>query len=117
MKKIGLTIKLVKTPWVSIVEQCGSLETSPNMTLISSVPCYSEAGAVLEARYTSGTVRSWEQNEWLQDPELDKRIIDSTKIKDRDERFKAYSELQHYLVDLCPSIFIMNRVLHHPFQE
>ena len=117
MKKIGITIKLVKTPWVSIVEQCGSLETSPNYTIISSVPCYSEAGSVLEARYTSGTVRSWEQNEWLQDPELDKRIIDSTKIQDRDERFKAYGELQHYLVDLCPSIFIMNRVLHHPFQE
>jgi len=117
MEKIGITIKIVRTPWVVLVEQCGSLETSPSMTLVSSVPGYPEAGSVLESRYTSETVRSWEQNEWLLDPELDKRIAEAIKIGDRDERFKAYSELQHYLVDLCPSIFIFNRILHHPFQE
>lgn len=117
LDKIGLTLNLVRTPWVSLVEQCGSMETSPHMTVVSVVPGYPEAGSVLEARYTSTTVRSWEQNEWLEDPELDQMISNATRIQDMEERFKAYSDIQKYIVDLCPSIFLMNRVLHHPFQE
>jgi len=117
LKKIGVTIDMVRTPWVSIVEQCGSLETSPNMTIVSTAPGYPEAGSTFECRYKSSTARSWEQNEWLLDPDLDKRISDAVQIQDREERFKAYSELQHYLVDLCPSLFIMDRVTRHPYQE
>lgn len=117
MKKLGVTIKMVRTPWVSIVEQCGSLKTSPNMTIISVSPGYPEAGSVLESRYSSKTVRSWEQNEWLQDPELDARIKEAILTSDQNERYRKYSELQHYLVDLSPSLFLMDRITRHPFQE
>ncbi len=117
LKKIGLNVEMVRTPWVSIVEQCGALETSPSMTIVSTAPGYPEAGSVFESRYHSKTARSWEQNEWLLDPEIDKKIEDAVKIADKDERFKAYGELQHYFVDNAVSLFIMDRITRHPYQS
>jgi peptide/nickel transport system substrate-binding protein len=117
LNKIGLNVEIVKTPWVSVVEQCGSFETSPNMTLVSVAPAYPEVGAVFESRYHSNTVRSWEQNEWLSDPELDKKIEKAIEIADREERFKAYSELQHYFTDQCVSLFLYDRIHKVPYQS
>jgi len=117
LASIGLTVDIVKTLWQKVVEECGSLETSPNMTTVSVSPGYGEAGALLASKYHSDTTRSWMQNEWLLDPELDRRIEDAIATVDKDERFEKYRELQHYIVDLCPSLFLFERRDRFPYQS
>jgi len=115
--KLGLTVEITNTPWQKIVEEMGAFDSSAHLYMISVSPGYSEAGSILESKYTSQSVRSWEQNEWLEDPELDKRIVDAIETIDKDERFQKYSELQHDIVDLCPSLFLFERADKFPYQS
>ncbi len=61
---------------------------------------------MIETRYHSKNVKSWEQNEWLEDPELDAKIEEALATVDITERFALYAELQEDIMELCPSLFI-----------
>lgn len=117
LTNLGLKVDIVKTLWAKITDECASLETSPNVTTVSVSPGYNEAGSLLRSKYHSVTAKSWMQNEWLLDPELDRRIDDAIATIDNDERFKKYSELQDYIVDLCPTIFMFERCDLIPYQS
>jgi len=104
--KIGLNLKLVKTPWMKTVEEMANIETSGHIYNILVAAHYAEAGSLIESRYHSKSAKSWEQNEWLLDPELDAMIEDALSTVDREERFAKYADLQRYIMDLCPSIFL-----------
>jgi peptide/nickel transport system substrate-binding protein len=116
MADIGINIKVVKVPWMSMVEECGLMETSPHIVTIFDAPSYAEAGAILEARYKSDSAATWEQNEWLLDENLDKMIDDAINTVDREERFKKYGDIQHYIVDLCPTLFLFDFMQKRPYQ-
>lgn len=114
--KIGIKVKVEKTPWGSIEERAAKLETSPNILSCFVNPHYSEAGAILSVRYGSDSVATWEQNEWLLDPKFDSALEDAFKTIDEEERFEKYRELQHYIVELCPTIFLTDYSERHAYQ-
>lgn len=116
MADIGINVQVVKVPWMSMVEECGSIESSPHIVTIFDAPSYAEAGAILEARYKSDSAATWEQNEWLLDSNLDKMIDDAINTIDREERFKKYSDIQHFIVDLCPTLFLFDFMQNRPYQ-
>jgi len=116
MDDIGIKVKVVKTPWASIVEEAALMETSPNIMTTFVGPHYPEAGSLLESKYKSESAATWEQNEWVLDPELDAMIDDAIKTVDRTERFAKYSKIQHYVVDLCPTLFLFDAVYKHAYQ-
>jgi len=116
MADIGINVQVVKVPWMSMVEECGSIESSPHIVTIFDAPSYAEAGAILEARYKSNSAATWEQNEWLLDPNLDKMIDDAINTIDREKRFKKYSDIQHFIVDLCPTLFLFDFMQNRPYQ-
>ncbi len=113
---IGIDCKIVKVPWMSIVEEMANIETSPNIVGVFVGPHYPEAGSLLESRYKSASVATWEQNEWLQDEKFDAMIEDAIATVDQEERFAKYGEIQHYIVDLCPSLFLFDQVEKHGYQ-
>jgi len=113
---IGIDCKIVKVPWMSIVEEMANIETSPNVVGVFVAPHYPEAGSLLESRYTSASVATWEQNEWLQDEKFDAMIEDAIATVDREERFAKYGKIQHYIVDLCPSLFLFDQIEKHAYQ-
>lgn len=61
---------------------------------------------MLESRYHSRSTGTWEQGEWLQDPEIDAMIEDALATINREERFQKYYAIQEKIVELCPTLWI-----------
>jgi len=116
MAEIGIKVNVVSRPWVAVVDEMADIETSPNIVTIYVTPHYPEAGSMLESRYHSNSAPTWEQNEWLLDSYFDETIKDATATVDREERFAKYRELQDYIVELCPSLFVFDQVEKHAYQ-
>ncbi len=117
MAEIGIKVNVVKVPWMSLLEECANIETSPHVTTVSEMAQYPEAGALLSTHYSSATVKSWEQNEWLMDEKFDDMLSQALKTLDRKERFSKYSELQHYIMDLTPTLFLYDEGALHAYQS
>jgi ABC-type transport system substrate-binding protein len=58
-------------------------------------------------RYHSESAPTWEQNEWLLDETLDAMIEEALETVDQLERFEKYSEIQQYIYDLCPTVYVL----------
>jgi len=114
--QIGIKANVVRVPWMSVVENMAAEDTSPHLVPMFMPSDFPEAGASLHSRYHSVSVRSFQQNEWLLDPEYDRMIEEALSTSDRDARFAKYAELQHYIVDLCPTLFLLDDVSQHAYQ-
>ncbi len=114
--ELGIEVDLVKTPYQVMVQESADMETSPNVTTIWVAGAYPEAGALLDQRYGSASAPTVMQNEWLLDSTYDKMVNDALSTLDEQERFDKYAELQQYLVDLCPTIFMVEWNYKHAYQ-
>jgi len=118
MDKLGIKVNSIKTPWTKMVEDSGSLETSPNIMTITVNGDFLEAGSLLANRYSSEAAPTWTQNEWILDPELDARINDAIATIDEEERFAKYSDIIHYVhEELCPSLCLFDMAMNIPYQS
>jgi len=115
MAEIGINVKVVKVPWMSVVEEMGALETSPHIVTIFDSSHYPEAGSLIESRYHSSSAPTWEQNEWFLDEALDAMIEAAINTVDQGERFARYAGLQHMITALCPTIFLFEQVEKHAY--
>lgn len=104
--QVDITVNVIKTPWTTMVENAGMLETSPHIIWVFAGGTYPEAGSILLARYHSDNAPSWQQNEWLLNDTLDAMMEDAIATLDFDERMEKYKEIQEVLVELCPSVFM-----------
>ena len=116
MAEIGINVEIVGTPWLSVVEEMASQETSPHIVTIYVSADFPEAGSLLKVRYHSDAAPTWSQNEWLLDPALDQRIDDALATVDEEERYAEYKALQDDIVELCPSLFLYDQVQKHAVQ-
>jgi len=71
---------------------------------------------MLMTRYHSSSCGSWEQGEWLQNDEIDSLIEQAVATVDIDERFKKYAEVQHKIVELCPTIWLFDQAERRAYQ-
>jgi len=117
MADIGIKVNIVSTPWMSMVEEGGSEESSPHIQTTYVSADFPEAGSLLKVRYHSDAAPTWSQNEWLLDADLDQRIDDALATVDEDERYAKYRELQEDIVELCPSLFLYDQVQKHAVQS
>lgn len=117
LAEIGIKVEVVKSPWMVIANLLSSQEVAPNAVISIPGSNYSEAGSLLELRYASKSAGNLSNNEWLYDKEYDYKLEDALQTIDREERYNKYNELQHYIVDLCPTIFIADQKFRHPYQE
>ena len=106
-QQIGMTITISKAPWVSLIDKMGSVETSPQITIINSAPPYDDAGVYLQSRYSNATQGTWENGEWLPDSTVNDMIADALGTTDVDARLQKYADIQNYIVDeVCPSAWL-----------
>lgn len=105
--KVGITVNIAKTPFASLIAQVTDPETTPHMTIMYPGDSYSEAGSVLALRYHSTTAGTFTQFEWLQDPEIDAAIEQALSTMDETSRLEQYKAIQKTIVDLCPSIWVV----------
>jgi peptide/nickel transport system substrate-binding protein len=102
---------------MSMVEEGGASDTSPHIQTTYVSADFPEAGSLLKVRYHSDAAPTWSQNEWLMDDELDQMIDAALVTVDENERYAKYKELQNYIVDLCPSLFLYDQVQKHAYQS
>jgi peptide/nickel transport system substrate-binding protein len=117
MADIGIPVEVVASPWLSVVENTSSQETSPHIVTIYVTAALPEAGVMLQDRYHSSTANSWMQNEWLLDPEFDAAVEDALATIDEDERFAKYGALQDQIAELAPSLFLYDQVQKHAYRS
>jgi len=110
LAEIGIDMEITKNPFGAMIADAQTIETTPHASLVNVAPSYFEAGSMIKTRYHSSSTGSWEQMEWVQDPELDAMIDDALATTDRDERFKKYNEIQLYINDLCPTVWVFEWV-------
>jgi peptide/nickel transport system substrate-binding protein len=116
LAEIGMPVEVVQVPWLSLVENTSQLETSPNIATIYVSSDLPEAGLMLNQRYHSSTAATWQQNEWLEDPNLDALIEDALATLDDQERYSKYHVIQDYLVDIVASMWIYDQVEKHAYR-
>lgn len=114
--EIGLNVELIKMPWGKMVEVVGSQEETPNVLAINVAPHYPEAGSMLQAKYHSSNVGTWEQAEWMLDPMLDQLIDDALGTIDEAARFEKYGLIQQVIVELVPDVFLFELLEKHAYQ-
>ncbi len=106
LKELGITLEITKTPFSVMTANAQTIETTPNASIVQWSPSFFEAGDVFKSRYHSDSTGSWEQMEWLLDEELDEMIDDALATVDDEERERKYQEIEAYIYDLCPTIWM-----------
>ncbi len=117
MAEIGIPVEVVSSPWLSVVENASSQETSPHIVTIYVSSDLPEVGPILKQRYHSSTAATWSQNEWLLNANLDARIDQALTTVDQAERFAQYADLQNEIAELVPSLFLYDQVQKHAYQD
>jgi len=115
--EIGIDVEIFKKPFGLMIDDAQTVETTPNGSIVYVAANYNEAGSMLEKRYHSNSQGTWEQCEWLGLPDIDAAIEDSLATVDQDKRFKKYTEIQHRLVDLAPTIWLADDAMQFGYQE
>ena len=114
---VGIPVEIVSTPWLSVVENTSTQETSPHLVSIYVTADLPEAGPMLKQRYHSSSAATWSQNEWLLNDELDTAIDDALTTIDQNERFEKYKVIQAGLADQAPSVFVYDQIEKHAYQD
>jgi len=115
--KIGIKVNITKVPWLSFIDLFTTPASTPSGSIIFTSPSYAEAGSMLVSRYDSSSCGTWEQGEWLQNPEIDTLIKDALATVDQEERFQKYYTIQEKIFDLCPTIWILEEGLRQAYRS
>lgn len=104
--KIGLNVKVTSVPWTQFVERMSLLDSSPNIAPIVVDPLYVDAGSLLEMRYSSASMGTFNNGEWLANATLDAEIQDAQATMDTTARLAKYGQIQREIMNMCPTIVI-----------
>ena len=110
LEVLGIKIDITKKPFGSMIADAQTIKTTPNAALVNNSPSYFEAGAMLKTRYHSSSTGTWEQMEWVKDAKLDAMIDDSLATTNTEERYQKYKDIQVYINDLCPTLWLFDWV-------
>ncbi len=105
--EVGITVNISKEPFSTLIANSAGVETTSHLTIMYPSDSYGEAGSVLNLRYHSATSGTFTQFEWLQDPAIDAAIEASLAEMDTDKRMQMYQDIQKDLVEICPSIWVL----------
>lgn len=108
MAAIGITVEITGSPFATMISNAATIETTPNASFVQYATSYMDGGGFLRSRYHTSSNGSWEQMEWLQDPVLDAMIDEAVTIADQDLRNAKYKEISLYLMDVCPTIWMID---------
>jgi peptide/nickel transport system substrate-binding protein len=115
--KIGIDVELIKEPWVRIIQDVSSINTTKDIYAIFVSADYPEAISLLYTKWHSKATGTWSQSEWLRNPEVDKMIDDALATADTQERINQSKKLQEKIVELSPSLFLVDQVEMHAYQS
>lgn len=105
--EVGIEVKISKEPFSTLIANAADIDTTSHITIMYPSDSYGEAGSVLNLRYHSATSGTFSQYEWLLDDSIDAAIDASLAEVDTEKRLNMYKEIQKTLVEMCPSIWVL----------
>jgi len=105
---IGIKVNVIAEPWTKFESDVASAATCPGMANVEVDSDYTEAGSLLEARYSSASMGTWENMEWLNDSTYDSMLETALGTLNQTQRYTLYGTLQQYIMNLCPSMYIFD---------
>ncbi|RIE16875.1 ABC transporter substrate-binding protein [Candidatus Cryosericum septentrionale] len=115
--KIGIKVNITKVPWLSLIDLLAKPASTPNGSVIFVAAHYAEAGSMLESRYESSSTGTWEQGEWLQNPQIDILIKAALATVDQKKRFQKYYTIQEKIFALCPTLWILEQAIKQDYRS
>jgi peptide/nickel transport system substrate-binding protein len=115
--KIGIKVNITKVPWLSLIDLLAKPASTPNGSVIFVAAHYAEAGSMLESRYESSSTGTWEQGEWLQNPQIDTLIKAALATVDQKKRFQKYYTIQEKIFALCPTLWILEQAIKQDYRS
>jgi peptide/nickel transport system substrate-binding protein len=115
--EIGVNVEVSKKPFGKMEDDAQTKETNPNGAIVYVAAHYAEAGSMLESRYHSKSSGTWENEEWLMMPSLDKEIDDALATADQTQRFAQYAKIQAEIADMAPTIWVGDQAMERAFQN
>ncbi len=114
--QVGIKVNIAKQPWAKMISDVSKMETTAHANILTIGPHYGEAGTFI-SRYLSSNCGTWEQTEWLQSDEIDALITDALATVDVAERYSKYTKIQELILDICPTIFLVDVLEKHAYQS
>jgi len=106
VETLGVNIEINLEPWGRMTELASTVETTPNIMLISVLANYPDVDSYLYGMYHSNAAGTWMSTEWLLDPEVDRLIDQSRETIDPDKRTAILYNIQELIVEQVPDIFM-----------
>jgi peptide/nickel transport system substrate-binding protein len=106
LETLGVKLNINIEPWGRMTDLATTVETTPNIMVISVSANYPDPDTYLYGMYHSKAVGTWMSTEWLQDPLIDQLIEQERVTLDPEERGHIMNVLQHALVERCPDIYV-----------
>jgi peptide/nickel transport system substrate-binding protein len=102
---IGLKVNVISEEWSKFVSDAADPKFSgmANVVVDSDFP---ESGSLLQSRYSSKSMGTWTQMEWFNDSTFDSMLNTAMAEPNVTARYAAYAQLQTYIMNQCPSMFI-----------
>lgn len=113
---IGLNLNVGETTWSLLCETVSKIETTPHIRINPFAAEMPDPAGLLKQQYHSETTGTFNQLEWLLDPVFDKMIEETIATLDEEERLEKCREALRYIVDLAPSIFVIECPEIHAYQ-
>jgi len=106
--QVGLTIEVVRSPWVRIVDGATTVEGSEHIYAMFASADNPEAVSMLQVRYHSDAAGRYSQTEWLMNPEVDALIDDALRTSDEELRWAKARAIQSRIIELCPTVYLFD---------
>ena len=114
--QVGIKVNIAKQPWAKMISDVSKMETTAHANILTIGPHYGEAGTFI-SRYLSSSCGTWEQTEWLQSEMIDNMINDALATVNVTKRYIKYTKIQKTILDLCPTIFLVDVLEKHAYQS
>jgi len=106
VETLGVNVEIRLEPWGRMTELASTVESTPNIMLISVLANYPDADSYLYGMYHSDAAGTWMSTEWLLDPEVDRLITESRKVVDPVERTALLYEVQELITGQVPDVYM-----------
>ncbi len=117
MESLGVNVEIQVEPWGRMTDLATTIETTPNVMIISVSSNYPDPDTYFSFMYLSEAAGTWASCEWLLDPEVDRLIEMERSTLDPEERAHIMNVLQDMIVERCPDIFVNVLALRVAVQE
>ena len=106
LKALGIKVQLRPMTWPNMTALAEKVDTSPEMMAVFTTPVATDPDAVA-FQYAKESWGKYYGSHYLDDPELEKMIIEARQTADWDKRAPIYAKIQQRIVDDQPEVFGM----------